>query len=281
MWQSTLSGIIDNIRSRPGFAAITIIDVVIASLIIYQIVKMLAGTRAISILKGLILIVILRYSTGKLGLVMVSSLFDRLMTMLTVALPILFYPELRRGLEELGRGQIIMSRAWSIGKGPISPETVEEVAKATARLSADRTGALIVIEKDHKLTDVAETGTPIDALVSSELLLNIFTKNTPLHDGACILRGDRLIAAGCFLPLSDSPKLARELGTRHRAAVGISEESDAVVVAVSEETGIISLAYHGELERGLARETLKRELCHLFGLPSKGERGRFWARFQG
>jgi diadenylate cyclase len=179
-----------------------------------------------------------------------------------VALPIVFYPELRRSLESLGRGQLFRRPGAETGRRDRA-DMVSAVVRASTLMSAERIGALIVFERETGLQEYINTGITVDARVTAELIQNLFSPRTPLHDGAAIVRGHRLAAAGCFLPLSDSPSLTKDLGTRHRAGVGISEISDAAVVIVSEETGIISLAANGRLDRYLDEEALRERLTSL------------------
>ena len=179
-----------------------------------------------------------------------------------VALAVIFHPELRRALEQIGRGQIIPGSGSNYASGDIMKMIDEVIASVTASAKT-KTGVLIIIERDTGLKDYIETGIQVDALVTEELLNNIFTRNTPLHDGAAIIRGNRLIAAACFLPLTDNPYIASALGTRHRAAIGISEVSDCISVVVSEENGIISLAREGKLVRNLDEKQLRELLSSL------------------
>jgi len=247
----------------PAFTPIDAIDILIVAFLIFKLMMLIRGTRATAILKGLVVLVVANVLAGVAGLRTVSWILSQGTTVLMVALPVVFYPELRRALEHLGRGQLF-ARLASLGG-----EDVEKVADALARacrmFSESRTGALIVIERDVGLEEFVESGVRMEALLSVELLTNIFTPNTPLHDGAAIIRGDRVVAAGCFLPLTDNPYLSSKLGTRHRAGLGISEQSDALAIIVSEETGTISIARSGKLERGLTedavRERVKKELA--------------------
>lgn len=242
----------------PSFSAIDALDILIVSFFVYKLIQMLRGTRATSIIKGLILLFVASGFSRFLGLPTVSWLLQQGTTVILVALPIVFYPELRRALERLGRGPIFRPFT-ALGREDLDKFT-EEIIRAVRRFSADRVGALIAIEREVGMEEYAETGVQLEALVKAELLVSIFQPNAPLHDGAAIIRGDRIVAAGCFLPLSDSGFLSKELGTRHRAAIGVSEESDALVIVVSEETGTISVASDGTLERGLSDDELRRRL---------------------
>lgn len=242
----------------PRFSAIDALDILIVSYVLYRLMLMLRGTRATAIIKGLILLFVASAVSRFIGLPTVSWLLQQGTTVILVALPIVFYPELRRALERLGRGPIF--RPFSaLGREDFDKVT-EEIIRAARRLSSQRTGALIAIERDVGLEEYAETGVRLEALLTSELLATVFHPNTPLHDGAVIVRGDRIFAAGCVLPLTDNRDLAQELGTRHRAAIGVSEESDALVIVVSEETGAISIASEGKLEKGVSDDELRRRL---------------------
>jgi diadenylate cyclase len=182
--------------------------------------------------------------------------------MIVVALPIVFQPELRRALEQLGRGKIFTKPIPFLGTEDVS-RLINELVRTAQVLSGKKHGALIVIERTTGLNDYIETGIKIDAIASIELMVNVFVPSTPLHDGAIIIRGDRIAAAGCFLPLTDSPYLSKQLGTRHRAALGVTENSDSIAVIISEETGTISVANDGELTRYLEEENLKEMLEEL------------------
>jgi diadenylate cyclase len=238
--------------SLPSWAAWTV-DGILMLLIVYKVFTTLRGTRAIALLKGLAVLVLLTVVAELLGLPILRWTLDKVWTMAFVALPVIFWPELRSMLEKLGRGRPF-SRLLP-GNEQLKAVAGEIVA-AVERLSRERLGALIVIEREVGLKEYADTGTKLDALVSRDLLLQIFYKNTPLHDGAVIIKGNRVLAAGCYLPPSQNEMLSRDLGTRHRAGVGLSEQSDALVLIVSEETGTISVAEEGTLTRYLDADTL-------------------------
>ena len=242
-----------------------IIDIVIVAMILYKLYEMLEDTRAITLVKGLLILLAVTVLCNWLNLHVMTWLLQKTVTLLFVALPIVFQPELRRALGHLGEGHFL-------GKSVLLDDDearsiVNELAKAAKNLSATKTGALIVIERKMKLNDVSATGIGIDALVTSEFIQNVFVPNTPLHDGAAIIRGKRLIAAGCLLPLTDNRGLSTELGTRHRAAIGLSEQCDALIVVVSEETGTISIAENGRIMRHLDTDTLKQYLLPAFAAP--------------
>ena len=194
-----------------------------------------------------------------LVLTTVSWILDQLKTVLVVALPVVFQPELRRALERLGRGKFF-ARPMSMLNEEALEKLIDQLVRAAKILSQNSIGALIMLERETGVNDYIETGTKIDGFVSAEFLVNIFIPKSPLHDGAVIIRGDRIAAAGCFLPLSENPNLSKELGTRHRAALGLTEQSDSIGIIVSEETGVISVAEEGRLTRYLDENTLKEIL---------------------
>ncbi len=232
------------------------IDILIVAYVVYRVIYSIQGTRATTLVKGLAAIFASSVVARALSLRTVSWLLDQTTTLILVALPVVFYPELRRGLEQIGRGQIF---GWMysrrVGQDPLD---LDSIIGAVSHLSAKKTGALIVFQRQVGLHEFAETGVKLDALISPELLLNIFEPNSPLHDGAIIVDGGRIVSAGCVLPLTDSH--LNGLGTRHRAAVGMSEQTDSVVVVVSEQTGTISLAVSGHLRRYLTEARLREQL---------------------
>lgn len=216
------------------------------------------------LLKGVAILLALVPVTQWLRLYTVNWLLVQVRTMLLVALPIVFYQELRRGLEQLGQGSLL-TRSLLNPEGVTTEAIVDHIVEAASNMSSSHTGALIVIAREAGLKEYTEDAVPVDSLVTSAILENIFSRNAPLHDGAVVIRGERLVAASCFLP-STEESVAIELGTRHRAAIGITQVTDAVAVVVSEETGTISLAAGGRLLRGLDAQTLKEKLLEL--LPS-------------
>ncbi|HCJ11077.1 MAG TPA: TIGR00159 family protein [Clostridiales bacterium] len=240
------------------------LDIAIVAYIIYRLFLLIRGTRAVQLVKGLFVLLLVGVAARILELTTVIYILDYVQMALIVAVPVVFQPELRRALEQLGR----VGRGGLFASAVTLPEAevarvIDDIATACDVLGRNKIGALIVVERETGLKDIAETGTAIDGLVSSAFLINIFVPNAPLHDGAVIIRGNRVAAAGCFLPLSENPDLSRELGTRHRAAVGMTEQSDALVVVVSEETGWISLANAGKLIRHLDDATLREMLENL------------------
>ncbi len=249
----------DNITQYLG----TIIDILLVSYVIYKLIMLLRGTRAIQLLKGIMVIVAAWLLSTFLELRTLQFLMSQAFTYGVLAIIIIFQPELRRALEQLGSGRLF-SRTHAFADDQAVSQLVTEINKAAQYMAKRRIGALIVIERNTGLSDYIETGTEITGKVSSELLINIFIPNTPLHDGAVIIRKNSVMAAGCYLPLSENPSIDKDLGTRHRAAIGMSEVSDAVSVVISEETGMISLAINGELYRDLKEEVLKEYLtAHL------------------
>ncbi len=245
------------------FDWLSALDIIVVAIVLYQLLMLIKGTRAVQLLKGLFVLIAVSYFSRYLRLNTISWLLDQVWKMLFVALPVVFQPELRRALEQLGRGRFFTRHPLTLGAEAFLI-LIEELVRCTQVLSKNRIGALIVLERDTGVQDYIETGIKIDGMVSSEFLVNIFIPNTPLHDGAVILRGDRVAAAGCFLPLSQNFNIEKELGTRHRAALGLTEVSDSLVIVVSEETGAISLAINGDLIRFLddkmLRDLLMREL---------------------
>lgn len=235
-----------------------IVDILIVAFILYKLYMGVKDTRALALFKGIIILLVITLLSKVLQLYVIYWLLQKLMTMMLVALPVVFQPELRRALEHLGRGRLFKKNSF------LNTEETEvllnHLANTVSALSQNKIGALMVIERDTGLGDYADTGIKIDGIVSSEFLINVFIPNTPLHDGAAIIRGNRVVAAGCLLPLTDDRTLNKELGTRHRAAIGMTEQTDSIVVVVSEETGIISLAREGRLTRYLDKETLKDTL---------------------
>jgi diadenylate cyclase len=232
----------------------TYVDIGIIALIIYKAMNLIRETRAEQLIKGIAMLLIATKLSEVLGLHTVYWLLKNAMTVGVIAILIIFQPELRRALEHIGRGRFFI-------KGELLEHEIDsmldEVCVAVAQLSKSKTGAIIVIEQETGLNEYIETGTKLDSIVTNEILMNLFVPNTPLHDGAVIIRRNRIAAAGCFLPLTQSQNLSKELGTRHRAAIGITEISDSMVIIVSEETGVISFAKMGRLSRYLDTKSLR------------------------
>lgn len=238
---------------RPG----DFIDILIVAFALFKGIKLVQETRAQQLVKAVVILLLILWGSTLFGLHTIKYILENVMQVGFIALLIIFQPELRRLLEKVGRSKIgnLFTQ---------SPENidrmVEEIAEAATYLSAHKIGALVAIEKNTKIGDVVTTGTPLSAEISSALLINIFIPNTPLHDGAVVIQDGRISAASCLLPLTQNDSLSRELGTRHRAALGLSEISDAVVIIVSEETGKISVAKDGDMVRNLTGDTLRRIL---------------------
>ncbi len=244
-----------------------VVDIGVVAYVLYRIFLLIRGTRAIQLLKGVMMLLAATFISQWLGLKTVYWLLGKVTLGLAVALPIVFQPELRRALEHLGRGRIFRTDADPL-QDDDQTSVVREILRAVEQLAKNKVGALIVLERETGLNDYVETGIRIDGTVSAEFLINIFIPNTPLHDGAVVVRGNRVLAAGCFLPLTEAQGLSTELGSRHRSALGITEHSDAIVVVVSEETGTVSLANAGKLIRHLDGKTLEEMLGTL--LKPKG-----------
>ena len=240
-----------------------IIDIIIVALVFYKLFSLIKETRAEQLTKGIFALFVFAKLSGFLKLYTINWLLENAMTVGVIAILIVFQPELRRGLEYIGRSRFFTKTFLEI-KGESLTKTVDEIVEAVASLSRQKIGALIVLERETGLNEVIETGTKIDGLVSSDLLINIFIPNTPLHDGAVIIKEDIIRAAACFLPLTENMGVSKELGTRHRAALGISEKSDTLSIIVSEETGAISIAENGNIARHLDSQTLKQILIDMY-----------------
>ncbi len=238
------------------------VDVLAVSLIIYNLLLLIRGTRAVQMLLGLFFLGLVYYGAILAELPTLQKILENLLIVLPFAVIVLFQQEIRRALVSFGRNPL-----WGLAKQTKVVASFSEIVLAATTLSARRTGALIVIERLHGLRNYIENGISLDAVVSYDLLINIFQPDTPLHDGAVIIQADRLAAAACFLPLTPNPELSKEFGTRHRAALGLTEETDAVAVVVSEETGIISVAFDGAMIRDLDSHGLRNALYeHLLTL---------------
>ncbi len=257
-----------------------VIDIIGVAYLIYKIVTWVKDTRAWSLFKGVAVIILIAIVANILQLHTVWWILSNAVPVGAIGVLVIFQPELRKALEQLGRGKFLAAiSGFEVDRNQsiLAEDTISAIARATFKMSEVKTGALIVIENEIKLGDVERTGIEIDAVVTSQLLINIFENNTPLHDGAVVISRDRISAATCFLPLTDSLEVSKELGTRHRAAIGISEISDAIIIVVSEETGTVSVVKEGSITRGVSSETLKTMLTHLNTGKSKIEtRLKFW-----
>lgn len=239
-----------------------ILDIAIVAFIVYKVLGFIRETRAEQLAKGLLVLVVGTLLSDLMHLYTLHWILSNVMTVGLVALVVIFQPELRRALEKLGRSKFI-NITGDVDKDD-AKRIVVEISKAVESMAASKTGALMVIEKEISLNDIVETGTVIDAAISAEMIGNIFYEGAPLHDGAVIVRGGRLYAAGCVLPLTQNKKLGKELGTRHRAGIGITEASDALVIIVSEETGVISIAQNGELTRFVDVKRIEKILLGIY-----------------
>lgn len=247
---------INNLLTGIGFS--DIVDILIISFIFYKLLGFIRSSRAEQLGKGLLILIAASIVSDVLHFYTTHWVISNVLNVGLIALIVVFQPELRRALEYIGRGRF-GSRQFSMDRERIT-ENVDTIVRAIDYFSQKKEGALIVIERETALSDIAETGTMLDSTLSEATLENIFYKGAPLHDGAVILRSDRILAAGCVLPLTENPNLSKDLGTRHRAGIGISEVSDAIVLIVSEETGIISMAIDGKLSRFLDLKTVEKTL---------------------
>lgn len=239
-----------------------IVDIAIVTFIIYHLINWLRQTRAMQLVKGILVIFIVMVISDLANLTVLNYVVSTLVQVGMFAIVVIFQPELRSLLERVGRSSVIKMIDFAKDKNkPVTDaeNVCDEIVTAVMNMAAEKTGALIVIERETKLGEI-KTGTHIDANVTSELLENIFSHNTPLHDGAVIIRDNRILSAACFLPLTSNTNVSKELGTRHRAALGISEVSDALTIVVSEETGKVSIAVNGSLTRNVGKEPLKKAL---------------------
>lgn len=262
---------------------IDIIQVALIAYFVYHFILWLKNTRAYTLLKGILLIVIFAVIANLLNMDVIIWLFSNLSVAVITAVIIIFQPELRRVLEQLGHKNpltnLVMLGSSSENNDRFSDKTVNELVRASFDMGEVKTGALIVVEKEVKLEEYEKTGIPVDGVLTSQLLINIFEHNTPLHDGAVIVRGDRVVAATCYLPLTDNLSLSKNLGTRHRAGVGISEISDSLTIIVSEETGNVSYAMNGILHTGVSPSELREQLYQVQKITKtentkSGRRGR-------
>jgi len=269
------------INSIKNISISSVMDILVVSFIFYKGYMLIRETRAEQLLKGIILIILLIPVSSFFHLTMLNWILTKTITIGVLSFIIIFQPEIRRALEHLGR--TAFNDKYILEDEETMEKVVTEITTAVDNLAKDKTGAIIIIEQLTGLGDVINTGTLLDATVSSALIENIFVVNTPLHDGATIIRNDRIISAGCFLPLTSNQEVSKKLGTRHRAAIGISENSDALIMVVSEETGIISLAVNGILTRNYTKEKLKDILIRIIKKRQNKkltfrEQGRKWMK---
>jgi diadenylate cyclase len=259
----------------PNIRTTDIVEILIIAFLVYHILVWAKNTRIWSLMKGVVIIVVFVLIAAIFNMTTILWIVQNVFSIAVIAIVVILQPELRKALEQLGRKNIISSLlSFDNGKssGRFSDKTVNEITRACVEMAKVRTGALIVIEQNHSLAEYERTGIDVDGIVTSQLLINIFEHNTPLHDGAVIVCGDRITSATCYLPLSDNMELGKELGTRHRAGVGVSEVTDSLTIIVSEETGKISVAYGGELERGVDSDRLKERLRQIQNKPTEEHR---------
>lgn len=259
-YRDNIVAYIKSLQENPLELVTLVIDLAIVIFLLYCFFKVVKGSRAWQLIKGIVLLIVATWVSGLFNLKILNWILTGIMNLGVIAIIVIFQPELRRALEQLGTNKL--TKFFGIDKD-ISTKTKEDIYKiviAATELSKTKTGALIVIERDIKIQDIIAGGIPMNADVSPQLLVNIFEPKTPLHDGAVVISGNKIAAAACVLPLADDKDIAKELGTRHRAAIGISKESDSIVVVVSEETGKISVAKDGTLIADVREDVLKKIL---------------------
>ena len=253
--------------NRPDVTVTDIVEILIIAFLLYHILVWFKTTRAWTLFKGILVILVFILLAAIFQMNTILWIADKTINVGIIAILVIFQPEMRKALEQLGRKRFISTLfSFDNGKNTVerySERTVNEMVKACYEMGKVKTGALIVIENDVQLGEYERTGIELDSILSSQLLINIFEKNTPLHDGAVLIRDNRIVSATCYLPLSDNLDINKSLGTRHRAGIGVSEVSDSITVIVSEETGGVSLAYNGMLYRGLTRESFPKKIEEL------------------
>ncbi len=259
-WQVNVVEYIAILRENPLRLISFIIDLAIVVFLAYQLIKITKNSRVWQLIKGIALLIVATLISGWIHLDILHSILTSIMTYGVIAMIVIFQPELRRGLEQLGTNKLTKFFGIDKDKETKTKEDIYKIVIAAKELASHKTGGLIVIERDIKIGDIAETGVEINGEVSPQLLVNLFVPNTPLHDGAVVISNNRIIAAACILPLANDKEIAKELGTRHRAAIGISQETDSIAVVISEETGKISIAKDGTLIADVDEETLKKTL---------------------
>lgn len=255
-------------------------EIIILTFLAYHILVWIKNTRAWALLKGVTVIAVFILIAALFRMNTILWIVQNVFSIAAIAIVVMLQPELRKAMEELGKKNLFSSilsfDSSKTEEGRFSDRTINEIVKASVEMGKVKTGALIVIEQEQPLSEYERTGIDVDGIVTSQLLINIFEHNTPLHDGAVIVRGNRVVSATCYLPLSDNMALSKELGTRHRAGVGISEVTDSLTVIVSEENGKISVAYDGQLERGLDAERLKARLSEIQNKPAEEKKRKLW-----
>ena len=263
----------------PSIRAVDIVEILIIAFLVYHMLVWARNTRLWSLLKGVIVIVVFIIIAAIFEMSTILWIVENVFSIAVIAIVVILQPELRKALEQLGRRNYFSSLfnfTDNTPEGRFSDKTVNEITRACVEMAKVRTGALIVIEQESSLVEYERTGIDIDGIVTSQLLINIFEHNTPLHDGAVIVRGNRITAATCYLPLSDNMSIGKELGTRHRAGVGISEATDSMTLIVSEETGKISVAYEGHLESAVDSDRLRERLRQIQNKPNEDHKRRSW-----
>lgn len=256
----------------PHVGILDILEILILAFLIYQLMIMIKNARAWSFMKGIAVVVVFLGVAVFLNMSTIIWVAEKLLTLVAIAIIVALQPEIRRMIEQIGEKNIfreLLSFNYKSEQGLFSDKTVDEIVKASFEMGKVRTGALMVIEQKSPLVEYERTGIVVDGVVTSQLLINIFEHNTPLHDGAVIIRGDRVVSATCYLPLTDGRTLSKDLGTRHRAGVGISELTDSLTIIVSEETGKVSTAYKGELKYNLTPDALREQLVMVQDKPKE------------
>ena len=275
-----LFGVYSQKIHMPAVRWTDIVEILIIAFLVYQIMKWAKTTRAWSLFKGLVVILVFILLAVVFHMNTILWIVRNVISIAAISLVVVLQPELRRALETLGQKNYLASilnlDLQNEEEGLFSNHTMDEIVRGCVEMGKAKTGALIVIEQNQPLTEYERTGIDVDGVVSSQLLINIFEHNTPLHDGAGIIRGNRITSATCYLPLSDNLYLSKELGTRHRAGVGISENTDSLTIIVSEETGKISVAYKGNLERSLNADRLRERLVMLQNKPVEDKKRKLW-----
>lgn len=270
---------IEKYLSIPDIYISDIVEIVVISVLVYYIILWFRKSRAWVLMKGILVLVIFMVVASIFNLTTLLWIINKTLSAGIIALVIIFQPELRRALEQLGKKNVffkILKIGNTIEDERISDKSIEEIIRACLEMSKVKTGALIVIGREHDLSQYCETGISIGARITSQLILNIFEKNTPLHDGAVIIEDDRIVAATCYIPLSDSTSLSKDLGTRHRAGLGLSEVTDSIIIIVSEETGSISIAREGKMIRYADAAILKNELTKAQDKEEVKPKKKFW-----
>ena len=275
-----LFGVYSQKIHMPAVRWTDIVEILIIAFLVYQIMKWAKTTRAWSLFKGMVVILVFILLAVVFHMNTILWIVRNVISIAAISLVVVLQPELRRALETLGQKNYLASilnlDLQNEDEGLFSNHTIDEIVRGCVEMGKAKTGALIVIEQNQPLTEYERTGIDVDGVVSSQLLINIFEHNTPLHDGAVIIRGNRITSATCYLPLSDNLYLSKELGTRHRAGVGISENTDSLTIIVSEETGKISVAYKGNLERSLNADRLRERLVMLQNKPVEDKKRKLW-----